>query len=62
VVGEPARVLVRGRRAVHCQHGRTRLVVEALLAPLKRVPRERYLWPNAGKPRPEPAEPTADLR
>jgi hypothetical protein len=29
------------------------LVVEALLAPLKRVPRERYLWPNVGKPRPE---------
>jgi hypothetical protein len=32
------------------------LVVEALLAPLKRVPRDRYLWPNAGKPRPEPSE------
>jgi hypothetical protein len=30
------------------------LVVEALLAPLKRVPREKYLWPNAGKPRGEP--------
>jgi hypothetical protein len=35
------------------------LVVEALLSPLKRVPRERYLWPNAGKPR---AEPTPDMR
>jgi hypothetical protein len=33
------------------------LVVEALLSPLKRVPRERYLWPNAGKPRSEAAEP-----
>jgi hypothetical protein len=34
------------------------LIVEALLAPLKRVPRERYLWPNIGKPRaPDDAAP-----